>query len=169
MKSDCHKKASKMEIRYDSYCGLNCGACPVGIANELGDLEGIRKMAGEWGRDPDDLRCGGCKTDLTAVFCTDCGMRVCAMEKKLEFCSECDDFPCGKITKFRNDDAPHHSAVFSNLAKIREMGLENWLDAEAARWSCPECGNRFGWYSKTCDQCGKELYNAVSEEEELRV
>ena len=40
-------EANEMETRYDSYCGLNCGACPVGIANELGDLEGIRKIAAE--------------------------------------------------------------------------------------------------------------------------
>ena len=156
-----------MQNRYDSYCGLNCGACPVGIANELDDSEAVRRMASEWGMDPSDLTCSGCKTDRTAVFCTDCGMRLCAREKKLEFCFQCDVFPCNKITAFRNDDAPHHSVVFSNLAKIRELGYETWLKNEAARWSCPECGERFGWYSETCAKCGKKLYNSVLEEKEL--
>jgi len=56
----------------------------VGIANETVDAGLLEKMAEEWGRDPDELRCGGCKSDITAVFCTDCEMRVYAriMEKR---------------------------------------------------------------------------------------
>jgi len=156
-----------MKNRHDSYCGLYCGACPIGIANELDDLEALKRMASEWEMNPSDLTCSGCKTDSTAVFCTNCRMRLCAREKKLEFCFECDVFPCNELTEFRNDNAHHHSAVFFNLTKIREAGPEAWLTAQAARWSCPECGERFGWYSETCSRCGIKLYNSVSEEEDM--
>ena len=156
-----------MGFRYDSYCGLNCGACPVGAANELGNEEFLRSMAEEWDRDLDDLRCNGCKTDVTAAFCTDCRMRQCAREKGVEFCVHCGDFPCDVISQFRNDEAPHHSAVLYNLQRIKELGLKDWLEAEAGRWSCPECGRRFTWYSESCAGCGGELYNAVSQDRDL--
>ncbi len=158
-----------MENRYDTYCGLNCGACPVGLASEQGDHERISRMAEEWGRIPEELNCNGCKTDLTAVFCTDCRMRLCAREKELEFCFECDDFPCSIINEFSNDDAPHHSVVLKNLELIREMGVKAWLKAEAKRWSCPGCGRLFHWYTETCDECGNRLYNAVSEAKDLEI
>ena len=159
----------KMEIRYDTYCGLNCGACPVGLANEQGNVERISEMALEWGSLPEELKCRGCKTEETAVFCTDCRMRVCAREKELEFCIECDDYPCEIISEFRNDEAPHHSAVLKNLELIKKMGLKAWLDAEAKRWSCPECGKRFHWYSENCSECGSSLYNAIAEEKDLNI
>lgn len=158
-----------MEVRYDTFCGLNCGACPVGMANELDDDDALTRMAEEWKRKREELACTGCRTDVTAEFCTRCEMRKCAMERDLDFCFQCGDYPCDVITRFRNDDAPHHSAVFSNLAKIREKGVETWLREEKERWACTGCGTRFTWYDETCTECGGDLYSCVNEEEDLRV
>lgn len=158
-----------MEFRYDTYCGLNCGACPILGANERGDEDWIQKTAVAWKRSPEDLKCMGCKTDVTATFCANCGMRLCARQKGLEFCVECDDYPCELITNFRNDDAPHHSAVFTNLVQVKENGVEAWLASEKERWACPECGTRFYWYAEKCSKCGAELYNAVAQEKDLDV
>jgi len=158
-----------MGVRHDSYCGLNCGACPVGLANESGDSDKIAGMAAEWGRKAGELICEGCKADVTAGFCSRCRMRLCAMGRGLEFCVECPDYPCENLMAFRNDDAPHHSAIFRNLGEIQDLGVEAWLEVQAARWSCPECGRRFGWYDETCEGCGAELYNSVSEERDLGV
>jgi hypothetical protein len=154
-------------LRHDAYCGLNCGACPVGRANESGDADLLAKMADECGRNAGELLCEGCKAEVTAGFCSRCRMRLCAMGKGLEFCIECVDYPCGILTAFRNDDAPHHSMVFRNLEQIRSLGVESWLETQAARWSCPVCGTRFGWYDETCEGCGEILYNSVSEEGDL--
>jgi hypothetical protein len=156
-------------LTHDAYCGLNCGACPVGRANESGDTDLLAKMAEDWGRNAGDLICEGCKAEITADFCSRCGMRLCAREKGLEFCIECSDYPCWVLSAFRNDDAPHHSMVLRNLEQIRNLGVEGWLEAQAARWSCPVCGKRFGWYDETCEGCGGKLYNSVSEEMDLGV
>ncbi len=158
-----------MDFRYDTYCGLNCGACPVLGANERGDEEWLRKAAEEDECTIDDLRCHGCKTDSTAMYCTGCEMRFCAKDKGLEYCSECTDFPCEIITDFRNDRHPHHSAIFKNLRTIREKGLKTWLEEERVRWLCPECGTRFYWYSQYCSGCGIELYNSSKEEKDLDI
>lgn len=155
-----------MKVRYDSCCGLNCGACPVGRANEMNDTEAITKFAEEWGTTVEDLSCTGCKTENTAEFCTNCKMRLCARDKNIEFCIECSEYPCKDITDFRNDKASHHSAVFSNLQKIKENGVDEWLKNEKIRWSCG-CSTSFTWYSETCGKCGAKLYNAVDEEKDL--
>ncbi|MCK5115264.1 MAG: DUF3795 domain-containing protein [Candidatus Aegiribacteria sp.] len=158
-----------MNVRYDTYCGLNCSACPVGMANQQEDEKLIREMANDWDRNPEDLRCDGCKTSVNASFCTDCQIRRCARKRGVEFCIECEIFPCEIITQFRNDDASHHSVIFRNLELIRKLGVKTWLDTEEKRWSCKECGSRFNWYTETCDDCGTSLYNAVSEEKHLEV
>ncbi len=158
-----------MEFRYDTYCGLNCGACHFLGAYERGDEEWLKKAAESESCKTDDLRCRGCKTEVTAVFCTDCEMRLCAREKGVEFCNECKDFPCETITNFRNDKHPHHSVIFKNLRAISDTGVEAWLKEEKQRWSCKTCGTRFYWYSKTCTNCGEELYNAVKEEKDLEI
>lgn len=158
-----------MEFRYDTYCGLNCGACPVLGANERGDEEWIKNAAEFEPCKPDNLRCHGCKTDVTAMFCTDCEMRLCAKGKGIEFCNECTDFPCETIKNFRNDQSPHHSAIFKNLRTIKEKGVKAWLEGEEGRWACKSCGKRFFWYSDKCPDCGTELYNSIREEKDLEI
>lgn len=157
-----------MKVRYDSYCGLNCGACPVGRANEMDDTEAIKKMATEWETPLENLKCTGCKTEALSGYCKNCEMRVCARGKSLEFCHECSEYPCELITRFRNDKASHHSAVFKNLENIKTRGLIAWLKGEETRWACQDCGSKFTWYTESCEKCGAELYNAVQEEKELR-
>jgi len=157
------------EYVYDTYCGLYCGACPVLMANEREDEEWIAVTAEQWKCKPEDLHCRGCKTEVTAAFCTNCGMRVCAREKGLEFCSECTDYPCEMVTTFRNDNASHHSVIINNLERIKEIGGEKWLEEQKERWSCLQCGTRFGWYTEKCSKCDTEVYNAVAEEKDLSV
>ena len=154
-----------MKLRYDTYCGLNCGACPVGLANEQENEGALQKMAGEWEVTREEVSCTGCKTDSIAPFCARCKMRACAMEKEIEFCNECDEFPCKVITDFSNDKAPHHSAIFENLEEIKKNGIEAWLKTDESRWSCSKCGTRFTWYNENCDKCGTELFSAVKEED----
>lgn len=167
-KSKISQNEVKMKVRYDAYCGLNCGACPIGLANEQEDEQGLQKMAEEWGVKREDLNCTGCKTTATASFCTKCDMRLCALETGVEFCNQCDEFPCEIITAFRNDKAPHHSAIFENLEEIKNKGIEVWLESEKKKWSCGKCGTRFTWYNETCSECGEELFNAVNQEKELK-
>lgn len=155
------------EFVYDTYCGLNCGACRTLIANEEKDEQWLADAAEKRGRTLEEMHCHGCKTDVTAVYCRNCGMRICAREKGLEFCSECSDYPCEKIKRFRNDDAPHHSAIMKNLERIGEIGKEEWLVEQKARWSCDQCGTRFSWYSEQCTECGAELHNAIAEEKDI--
>lgn len=153
-----------MEFRLDTFCGLYCGACDVLQANKNGSVEAL---ALAWEMETRQLVCHGCKSDTNSVYCVDCDIKACAAGKKLEHCFQCADYPCARLVAFRNDDAPHHSAVLHNLGRLRRQGLEYWLAEQRARWSCPRCGTAFTWYSQVCQACGGTLYNCQEEESRL--
>ena len=153
-----------MEYRYDAPCGIYCGACETLHAFREGRLEEHAKLCGE---DPALLKCAGCKTDVNATYCVGCHFRDCSRDKGIEFCFECEDFPCAKLVAFRNDECPHHSSVLKNLETIREKGVDEWLKEQEKRWSCPECGKGFTWYDSKCEACGAGLYDCRAEDKDL--
>ena len=153
-----------MEYRYDAPCGLYCGACDALNSFREGRSEEHAKLAGE---DPELVKCAGCKTDVNAIYCVGCDFRDCTRDKGIEFCSECEDFPCAKLVAFRNDEHPHHSSVLKNLETIRDKGLDAWLKEQEERWSCPECGKGFTWYDSKCEACGAGLYDCRAEDKDL--
>jgi len=150
--------------RYDSYCGLYCGACDTLMANEQGCAA---TLAREWKRTVAELQCHGCKSSVNAVFCRNCEMRRCARAKRIEFCHQCPDFPCAGLVAFRNDKHPYHSFVLKNLDDIRTTGPARWLEQQRQRWSCPNCGARCSWYDRKCVMCGAQLHNCEDEEKTL--
>lgn len=155
-----------MKTKYDSYCGLYCGACEILFMNELGNIE---EKAKEWKMSINDVKCSGCKTTQNSIYCIDCDIKLCAESRNVEFCNECSSFPCSRILNFRNDKYPHHSVVFKNLKTIKEKGLDYWLKEQKKRWKCAKCGSRFTWYDETCKNCGETLYNCENEEETLEI
>lgn len=114
-------------IREDSYCGLYCGACEVLVAH-LNAKE--RGKAARWEDLPPFLVqnmpeaeavCHGCKTDTVFAGCRGCPMRNCAREKQVEFCFECEEYPCAIIHEMKEaidrikETKPHTASIFGNL------------------------------------------------------
>jgi len=154
-----------MDLRYDTYCGLYCGACEMLNAFRDGKQE---EKAREWNLKPEDIKCYGCKSGDLSSWCNECEFKSCAIKKSVEFCSECDEYPCKMLKNFQGDKAVHHSSVIRNSDRIRNVGVNKWLDEQAKRWSCPECGITSTWYRETCDECGAELHNCIKEEGEFK-
>lgn len=149
--------------KYDSYCGLYCGACIILVANQRNEVE---KYADKWTMKAEDIRCNGCKTEVKSVYCQNCDIRKCAESKGIEFCFECDEFPCEMLQNFVRDFA-HHRPALINLKSIKQNGLDQWLTDQKDRWSCPNCGTPFTWYDSTCRNCGESLYDSKAEEADL--
>jgi len=137
------------------------------VANERGEVEKLLENEEAAEYTVEQLTCRGCKTDVPACFCADCEMRLCARERGVAFCGECDDYPCEHNKAFQADKHPHHSVVLKNLEAVRERGADAWLAEQAERWKCRSCGARFTWYDKKCDACGAELYDCRAEERDL--
>jgi hypothetical protein len=140
-------------------CGLYCGACPMYLATQENNEQrlsasgfgsgGLSKMPRE------DLLCDGCiGGGRVAVFCLKCAIRDCATSKtKTRRCSECEDFPCSRITDFNNDGMLHHGEVLENLKQLRAMGIAEWTKHEENRWQCPKCRTKLSWYEPECSKC----------------
>lgn len=151
-----------MEFRLDTYCGLYCGACNILIANWSGTVE---ELAQAWNVDASTLHCQGCKSGVVCTYCAGCGIRQCAQSRKIEFCFECEEFPCAGLVALRNNGDPHRAVILRNQRFIRDQGWERWLEAQQARWTCPKCGAGFCWYDRKCKSCGATLYDCEAEAE----
>lgn len=127
------------ELKPDGYCGLYCAACP------------------SYGKGSEP--CEGCKSDnVRPGWCSRCSLKACARAKGLDYCSECSDYPCGKLIDFANDpDYPYHSEIYEYQALIRGKGKEKWLEEMKKRWSCPRCGTPFNWWTLICGKCGYQV------------
>ena len=152
--------------RYDSYCGIYCGACEIVHEERNGRLEEFAKRAE---KPPELIVCHGCKSDVITKCCADCKVRACAMQKGIETCIECDECPCELFEPFKiKDFYPLYILMLNNLKTIDESGLDAWLKDREKRWQCPDCGTSFWWYQKTCDDCGAKLYDCEAEQRGLR-
>jgi len=65
--------------------------------------------------------CKGCRNENCKLF-KRCGVRRCHQEKKLDFCFQCDDFPCNK-TNFDEDLQKRWGKLNE---RIRKVGIENY-------------------------------------------
>ena len=76
--------------------------------------------------------CKGCRNEQCKLF-KDCGVRPCHQEKQIDFCYQCDQFPCDK-TNF--DPGLYKGWVMIN-EKIRAMGIEEYCKAARSRSRYP--------------------------------
>jgi hypothetical protein len=94
-------------------CGLYCGEC-----------EAFQ-----------DGRCEGCisRKGLCLKYTEICKIYSCCVDGRgHRFCSECQDFPCEKFTKFFNT-LTWYNEVVGNLKKIKNIGTERFLEEQAKR------------------------------------
>jgi len=91
-----------------AYCGIICSECPAFIATQNNDEELRAKTAKKWATEynpkmqPKDIFCDGCLAETGVLFfhCLECEIRKCCLEKNIENCALCDQFPCQKISDF---------------------------------------------------------------------
>jgi hypothetical protein len=164
-------------------CGLYCSACVIYCANKRGDSESLKQIAETLpgtiakmarGMPPlrkeidlsalegqklgiKDFACEGCLSETVAFPCRICGLRACALEKRLTNCSQCADSPCQQVIDFSNDGFPHHGEVLANIRRQRDIGIDAWITEEEARWRCPRCGCPTDWYAGQCHDCAATL------------
>ena len=72
--------------------------------------------------------CKGCRNEQCKLF-KDCGVRPCHQEKGIDFCYQCDEFPCDK-TNF--DTGLYKGWVMIN-EKIKKIGVENFYEKTRTR------------------------------------
>lgn len=100
-----------------AYCGLVCHTCAIRLATCQEDPTKQREMRAEIARQieehygqefkPENVgECDGCKADTGRLFagCRTCQIRKCAMDKGIESCAYCSDYPCEALEKLFTTD-----------------------------------------------------------------
>ena len=152
-------------------CGTYCGACPAYLAKHASEehikLRLEKRLLSQPPKplkgipDPrwmDGLLCDGCCSGgMLAAHCQNCAIRKCASDKQPDSrCDVCKELPCQRITNLINMGIYlHRKEYLPNLAKIREMGVQEWAQYEEGRWCCLQCGLPMSWYDAECVRCGE--------------
>lgn len=123
----------KSEKQMIAPCGLDCGPCPIRlipIDSEAAEkaIDWFKQMG--WLQEEEGaeeaierkMYCKGCRSDRKDVhWSSDCFiLQCCVYEKNLEFCYECDDFPCNRLLERAKENDQYQKA----LEKLKRMKEE---------------------------------------------
>jgi hypothetical protein len=115
-------------------CGLDCFNCPMYLAEKNEEMRTI--ISKNLGIPKEEASCSGCRNQGGTIaflkMSQPCNVYRCITEKGLDFCCDCDDFPCDHLHPYadRASQVPHNTKVF-NLCLIKKMGLEKWAKEKA--------------------------------------
>ena len=102
-----------------SACGLNCGLCPNFHLHTEGKFQ-----------------CPGCAGEGFSEQHPSCGILSCCQRKSIEFCYECDEFPCKKYDGWGDADSfITHKNIISDMEKAQRMGIDAYMAEQNERVS----------------------------------
>jgi Protein of unknown function (DUF3795) len=89
-------------------CGLDCAQCDAYIATQADDLAALAVVAEKWikeynapGLTAENVQCDGCMLEGRKIgHCSECQIRLCALERGMANCAVCPDYACEKLTGF---------------------------------------------------------------------
>lgn len=102
----------------------------------------------------DKFQCKGCREHngkcqgLTILgIDPNCKTFQCVQKKGVEFCYECDEFPCFRLQPIadRSDRVPHALKIY-NLCMIKRLGVEKWANEYAKEIFS-------SYYTRKLDEC----------------
>ena len=68
------------------------------------------------------LECDGCRAEKRFAYCKTCKMAACAEGKGLDFCAECDEYPCTELKEFQAA-FPHRIELWQAQARTDQNHL----------------------------------------------
>lgn len=132
-------------------CGLYCGVCGIYIAHRDNNIKFKERLTEVYHVGVDDIRCEGCLSDDVFYYCRICPIKSCAMEREIEGCHQCDDFPCKIIEDFPLPVGK--KVILRAIPAWRELGTRKWMEDEEKRYHCPFCGYKLFRGAKRCRNC----------------
>ena len=98
-----------------SACGLNCGLCPR------------YQMAGA-------SKCPGCSGEGFMTKHPACGVLSCSQRKGLEYCFQCDEYPCKKYDGAdQSDSFITHLNQLRDMEKAKSIGIDAYMSEQSEK------------------------------------
>ena len=118
-----------------SPCGLPCFHCAAYLARE--DPEILERLVSTLGVSPDKATCKGCRPQDGKIPLVNpkrtCEIVLCTNKKGIDFCHECDDFPCGRFQPYADQAHFPHNMKMYQLCMMKKLGFEAWAKNNAAQ------------------------------------
>jgi hypothetical protein len=152
--------------RLAGICGIYCGSCPAYLAPRQGDGAEVAKLARENNMAIKDVGCDGCLSDRLMPECRECrhGFRACVKQNHITRRFQCQEFPCQRLEEFRDvhirNGASHHQFVIAELRRMKDGGVEAWLNRKSRENACLKCGRALYWFERECRTCGHPVNRA---------
>lgn len=124
-------------------CGMNCNVCSgyLAFTNDVKN-QGIKMPYCEGCR-PRDKKCAFLKKSCELL-----------LSNKVEFCSECKDYPCEKLKHVdKRYQTLFRMSLIGNLESIEEDGILKFLEAQEEKWRCSKCGGIVCCHNGLCFNC----------------
>ncbi|MFX0039008.1 MAG: DUF3795 domain-containing protein [Promethearchaeota archaeon] len=106
-----------------SVCGIDCAQCKIYQApNNPKIAERLVKIFDKmWDNvKPEDFHCSTCRRHLLECWTKECWIRSCCInDRKLEYCYQCQDFPCKGLEK-RAKKNKRYLIALNNLKKMKK-------------------------------------------------
>jgi hypothetical protein len=116
-----NEEESKLQII--AYCGINCGECNIYLApnNPQIAVKLVELFNGKWEKvKAEDFHCETCRKLVDKCWTEECWIRNCCQEKKLEYCFECEEFPCYKLKEWSRTNKRYKQA-FQTLKNMKKQ------------------------------------------------
>jgi hypothetical protein len=116
-------------------CGLYCGECEIYMAYSTDDSKNLERIALEKSKisgeklQAEDIKCLGCKGPESSCWGRSCGIRKCAEGRGIEFCYQCQDYPCGELDSLFE----RKPVARDNLKMISKIGPDAWISTMMSR------------------------------------
>lgn len=109
-------------------CGIDCFNCEIYEENITDALKA--RLSSVLGLAPENISCKGCREQRGCpLHNNECDTYNCVSKKGVEFCSNCEEFPCSYLhpSSESADKYPHNLKIY-NLCRIRLLGFEKWAE-----------------------------------------
>jgi hypothetical protein len=108
-------------------CGIDCGICELHTISEEDELF---KDLVEMGIAENKLPCPGCRAvkGKCPALSNTCETYLCLKDHDLDYCFECDEFPCVKLHPAMDRSSLHpHNLKIYNLCQLMNKGPEAFI------------------------------------------
>ena len=128
-------------------CGIYCGTCRSYLLKKKNLLAEKGHKSGCLGCRIHNKNCSFIKRDCPPI-----------RKKELEYCYECEQFPCTNLKKI-DDRYVNRCNVspINNLKRLQEIGSESWLKEKKKLYTCPKCGGEICIHDEECYDCGIKI------------
>ena len=104
--------------------------------------------------------CNGCfmESKIKKRICHNCRIKACILNKSIQYCYECNQFPCKLIKKLNNKYAKQYDVdLINNSISVRDDGFESFLKMDYRWWHHEKCGGILSMQEGFCSECQTKI------------